>query len=109
MFRRLRKLLALIRWKITSGSKASEDVATLGVMPDYGFKGKGMRMSSISSGKTAEKYEFQKDDVVTKLGDYDVKDLMEYMSVLAKYKVGDQVDVTFLRGESEMKATIQFM
>lgn len=106
---KLGKWLNLIKWKIASGSKRSKEAATLGVMPDYGYSEEGMRMNSISAGKTAEKFGFQKNDIVVKIGDHDVKDLIGYMSVMQNYNVGDMVDVKLLREGSELKVAIEFM
>lgn len=100
------KLLSLIKFRITSKSK--KDGATLGVMPDYGYPGPGMRLGSISSGKTAEKYDFKEGDVITRIGGQDVADLMGYMSVLNEYSVGDEVDIDFLRDGQQHKVAIQF-
>lgn len=104
-----RKFLSLIKLRITLKSKASKDVATFGVMPDYSYDGKGMRMDSVSSGKTAEKHGFQPGDIITKIDELGVTDLMSYMSVLSKYHVGDTAEVTFLREQTEMQITVQFM
>ncbi len=75
---------------------------TMGVMPDYVFEGTGMRIDGVTNGKPAEKAGLMKGDVVTKLGEDDVKDVMGYMKALGKYKKGDATTVTIKRGE-EMK------
>jgi S1-C subfamily serine protease len=43
-------------------------------------------------------------DIITKVGDYDVSNNDELLKALEKHKVGDTVNVTFLRGE-ETRAT----
>ncbi len=105
----LRKWLSLIKWRLTSGAKKSNEAATLGVMPDYGFSGIGMRLSSISSGKTAEKNGFQKEDIVVKIGKHIVEDLISYMSAMQHYHVGDTVDVVTKREESKFIITVRFI
>ncbi len=41
----------------------------LGVIPDYMFDGKGMRVDGVSEDKPAQKQELQKGDIVIKLGE----------------------------------------
>ena len=70
---------------------------SLGVIPDYLYDGKGMRIDGVSKGKPAEKAGFQKGDIVIKLGDEEVIDMMSYMKALSKYENGDKVDVQISR------------
>lgn len=41
---------------------------TLGVMPDYSFEGKGLRIDGVTDGKPASKAGLTKGDVVIELG-----------------------------------------
>ena len=70
---------------------------SLGVIPDYLYDGKGMRIDGVSKGKPAEKAGFQKGDIVIKLGDEEVTDMMSYMKALSKHENGDKVDVQISR------------
>ena len=70
---------------------------SLGVIPDYLYDGIGMRIDGVSKGKPAEKAGFQKGDIVIKLGDEEVTDMMSYMKALSKYENGDKVDVQISR------------
>ena len=81
---------------------------TLGVMPDYMFDGEGMRIDGISKGKTAEKYGFLKGDVVIKMGDLEVVDMMGYMKGLSMYEKGDSTTVKVLRDKSKINIPIIF-
>ena len=64
---------------------------TLGVMPDYMFDGKGMRIDGVSKEKTAEKYGILKGDIVVKIGDLEVIDMMGYMKGLTCKKYSTTV------------------
>ncbi|NJB71441.1 hypothetical protein GGR42_001903 [Saonia flava] len=76
----------------------------LGVMPDYLFDGKGMRIDGVSEDRPAFKAGLLKGDVVVKLGDSTVTDMMSYMRALSVFKEGDSADVTVNRdGESIVK------
>ena len=81
---------------------------TLGVMPDYLFDGEGMRIDGISKGKTAEKFGILKGDIVIKIGDIDVPDMMGYMKGLSKFEKGDSALVKIKRGEEIISKSIIF-
>ncbi len=63
---------------------------TLGVVPDYMFDGEGMRIDGVSEDKPAQKAGLQRGDVVIKLGEYDIKDMMGYMTALSKREILQQ-------------------
>lgn len=90
----------------------SEDVPRfkvgLGVIPDYLYDGKGMRIDGVSEDKPAQKAGLQKGDIVVKLGDSLVTDMMSYMRALSTYDVGDKTKVIVKRGENEVEAEIEF-
>ncbi|WP_299223468.1 M28 family peptidase [uncultured Psychroserpens sp.] len=90
----------------------SEDVPRfkvgLGVIPDYLFDGKGMRIDGISEDKPAQKAGLQKGDIVIKLGDSIVTDMMSYMRALSSFDNGDKTKVVVKRGENEVEASIEF-
>ncbi len=80
-----------------NAAAAPKFTVTLGVMPDYVFSGKGMRIDGVSAGKTAEEAGIKNGDIVIKMGDFNVNDMMSYMEALSKFKKGDQTVVTVNR------------
>ena len=80
----------------------------LGVIPDYLFDGKGMRIDGISEDKPAQKAGLQKGDIVLQLGDSLVVNMMSYMRALSIYKKGDQTKVIVKRAKEELEKEIQF-
>ncbi len=70
---------------------------TLGVVPDYLFTGKGMRIDGISEDRPAQKAGLQKGDIVEKMGENDVTDMMSYMKSLGKFEKGQTAKVTINR------------
>ena len=90
----------------------SQDVprfkVTLGVIPDYLFDGKGMRIDGVSSGRPAEKAGFEKGDIVIKLGNTDITDMMSYMKGLSKIKKGDKVMVKVKRNNKILSKNVIF-
>ncbi|MGC1205924.1 MAG: M20/M25/M40 family metallo-hydrolase [Flavobacteriaceae bacterium] len=90
----------------------SEDVPRfkvgLGVIPDYMFDGKGMRIDGISEDRPAQKAGLQKGDIVVKLGDSAVVDMMSYMKVLATFEKGNTTKVMVERDGKMIEADIEF-
>ncbi|WP_282134932.1 M28 family peptidase [Seonamhaeicola maritimus] len=80
----------------------------LGVVPDYMFDGKGMRIDGISEDKPAQKAGLQKGDIVIKLGDAKVTDMMTYMKALSTYEKGNKAKVVVDRDGQQIEAEIEF-
>ncbi len=81
---------------------------TMGVMPDYAYEGKGLRIDGVTDGKPAAGAGIKKGDIVIKLGDTDIKDIQEYMKALSKQKKGDTVPVKVLREGKEVDLKVTF-
>ena len=56
---------------------------TLGVVPDYLYSGIGMRIDGVSDGRPASLSGLRKGDVVVRIGDLEVVDMMGYMEGLS--------------------------
>lgn len=80
----------------------------LGVIPDYLFSGKGMRIDGVSEEKPARKAGLQKGDVVLQLGDSTVVDMMSYMRALSAFEPGDSTTVIVDRDGDKLEAKIIF-
>lgn len=80
----------------------------LGVIPDYLFDGEGMRIDGVSEGKAAQAAGLQKGDVVVRLGDSTVTDMMSYMRALSVFEEGDSTSVLVQRGTEKITAKIRF-
>ena len=80
----------------------------LGVVPDYLFDGKGMRIDGVSDDKPAQKAGLKKGDIVIQLGDSIVTDMMSYMRALSTFKKGDKTKVVVKRGKESVEKPISF-
>ncbi|TMM29947.1 M28 family peptidase [Polaribacter aestuariivivens] len=80
----------------------------LGVIPDYMFDGKGMRIDGISEDKPAQKAGLQKGDIVIKLGDSTVTNMVSYMRALSVFEKGNTTKVIVKRGDTEVEKEINF-
>src|SRR5690554_5868674 len=81
---------------------------TLGVVPDYLFSGKGMRIDGISEDRPAQKAGLQKGDIVVKMGDFEVTDMMGYMKCLSKFEKGQTVPIVVYRSGSLLEVNVTF-
>ena len=80
----------------------------LGVIPDYLFDGKGMRIDGVSEDKPAQKAGLKKGDIVIKLGDSTVTNMMSYMRALSVFEKGSATKVIVKRGDTEIEKEINF-
>lgn len=80
----------------------------MGVIPDYLYDGKGMRIDGVSEDKPAQKAGLQKGDVVTQMGDSTVTDMMSYMRALSVFEKGDSTTVTIERDGKTLQVKITF-
>jgi hypothetical protein len=80
----------------------------LGVVPDYLFDGKGMRIDGTREETPAFRAGLQKGDVVVKLGDSLVTDMMSYMRALSVFEEGDEAKITVQRKEETIDTVVKF-
>jgi hypothetical protein len=80
----------------------------LGVVPDYLFTGKGMRIDGVSEDKPAQKAGLLKGDIVIKLGDSTITDMMSYMRSLSTFDKGDSTSVVVDRDGQPVEKQIHF-
>ncbi|HMQ75279.1 MAG TPA: M28 family peptidase [Flavobacteriales bacterium] len=81
---------------------------TLGVVPDYMYDGKGMRIDGVSEGKPAAAAGLKAGDVVVRMGAVEVADMMGYMKALGQFKKGDTAPVAVLREGQEVVVDVTF-
>jgi len=80
----------------------------LGVVPDYLYDGKGMRIDGTREDTPAFNAGILKGDVVVKLGDSTITDMMSYMRALSVFDNGDEADITVKRGEETIETKVKF-
>jgi hypothetical protein len=80
----------------------------LGVVPDYLYDGEGMRIDGTREETPADNAGLMKGDVVVKLGDSTVTDMMSYMRALSVFNEGDEAGITVKRGDSLIVTKVQF-
>lgn len=94
--------LEFTKTKDEDSRKAPKYSVTLGVIPDYMFEGPGMLLGGVKEDRPAKIAGMQKGDVIMKIDDLKITDMMAYMEALGMYKKGDQSKVVVKRGEEEL-------
>ncbi|MES2380538.1 MAG: M20/M25/M40 family metallo-hydrolase [Bacteroidota bacterium] len=90
-----------------SGTASSFKV-TLGIMPDYLYEGKGIKIDGVTEGKPAANAGLKKGDNIVKLGSYTIADMTSYMETLGKFNKGDKTTITYIRDGKTIEANVTF-
>ncbi len=80
----------------------------LGVVPDYLYDGEGMRIDGTREETPAFNAGLQKGDIVVKLGDSTITDMMSYMRALSVFEKGDEAAITVKRGDQTIDTKVNF-
>jgi C-terminal processing protease CtpA/Prc len=81
---------------------------TMGVMPDYLYDGKGMKIDGTKEGKPAALAGLEKGDILIKMNEYEITDIQAYMKCLSIFKAGQTVDAVILRAGKEITKKVTF-
>lgn len=90
------------------GRSPARQGVTLGVIPDHAFDGKGMRLSGVLDGRTAEKAGFLKNDIIIRIAGHEVTSIESYMAAMSKLKPGNKAEFVILRDGKEMTIQVGF-
>ncbi len=74
----------------------------LGVIPDYGFGGEGLRITGVREGGAAEVGGMKSGDIIISIGETEVNGIEAYMYALKSVEPGDEIDVRVMRGDEEI-------
>ena len=94
--------------KTKDSSDSPRFTVSMGVVPDYLYDGKGMRVDGVSEGKPAQAAGLQKGDIVIQLGDSTINDMMGYMRALSVFKKGDSTQVVIERAGQKIASKVKF-
>ena len=94
--------------KTKDSSDSPRFTVSMGVVPDYLYDGKGMRVDGVSEGKPAQAAGLQKGDIVVQLGDSTINDMMGYMRALSVFKKGDSTQVVLERAGQKISTKVMF-
>ena len=79
---------------------------TLGVVPDYLYQDKGMRIDGVTADRPAARAGLQRGDVVVRIDTIAVVDMQSYMQALSVFEAGQSSEVTVLRGGTSLQVRV---
>jgi hypothetical protein len=97
--------LAFTKTKESMASTTTFKV-TLGIMPDYLFEGKGVKVDGTTEGKPAAIAGIKRGDVIIKLHQFAIQSMDDYMETLGKLEKGLQTKVLIIRAGKELELDI---
>ncbi|MDH4164324.1 MAG: M20/M25/M40 family metallo-hydrolase [Nitrospirota bacterium] len=87
-----------------AAAKTGDRKTTLGIVPDFTYQERGVRLGGVSPGGPAEAAGMRQGDIITQVNSRPVAGLKDIADELRSRNPGDQVRVFFLRQGKEMKA-----
>jgi putative serine protease PepD len=89
--------------QLRSGGKVSHSYLGVAVTPaEQG----GAQVTTVQAGSPAEAAGLQQGDIITKAGESAVNDSDDLISAVQSRKVGDRLEITYIRGGAEKKTTV---
>jgi len=80
---------------------------TLGVLPDYGYDGTGMKITGVNAEEPAANAGLKAGDIIIKLGGLELDDIYDYMGALNTLEKGETTTITILRNGEEITLELQ--
>ncbi|GGB78513.1 M20/M25/M40 family metallo-hydrolase [Dyadobacter sediminis] len=91
-----------------SGSTSTDFKVTLGIMPDYSYSGKGLRIDAVTKARPADKAGMLTGDIIIRLAGKEIGNIYDYMDVLGSHEAGDRVEAELRRGTETRKVQVTF-
>ena len=81
---------------------------TLGVMPDYAYDGKGVKIDSVIDNRPGKMAGMLDGDIVIKIKDMNITDIYKYMEAFSNIEPSASANITVIRGSEEVVLNVQF-
>jgi hypothetical protein len=100
--------LAFLKTKSKAMAGRSSFKVTMGIMPSYASDVEGLKVDGVSDGKPAAKAGVQTGDVVIQMGEFQIKDIQNYMDALGKFEKGQTIPIKVKRGSETVELSVTF-
>jgi hypothetical protein len=100
--------LAFLKTKTKSMAGRSSFKVTMGIMPSYSSEGTGLKVDGVTEGRPGHKAGILTGDVIVKMGDYEIKDIQNYMDALGKFEKGQTIKIDIKRGNETKTLDVTF-
>ncbi|NOG83474.1 MAG: M20/M25/M40 family metallo-hydrolase [Planctomycetes bacterium] len=77
----------------------------LGTVPDFAYRGEGVRLSGVTPESPSAEVGLQEGDIITRIGEKVIKDLQTYSHILKSLQVGNEITIVFLRDNIDHSVT----
>ncbi|MFC1707392.1 M20/M25/M40 family metallo-hydrolase [Planctomycetota bacterium] len=78
---------------------------SLGTVPDFGYKGSGVRISGVVPGSAAEHAGLREGDVVTGIDDTPIASLRDLSDQLKQHRPGDRISISYVRDGKQLSTS----
>lgn len=89
-------------------STQSSFKVTMGVIPDYSYDKKGLRLDGVTEGRPAANAGMKTSDVLIHLGGQTIDDIQDYMEALGQFEKGQTVKAIVLRAGKPIQVSVTF-
>ena len=93
--------------KTHQGATRPSGGASTGSIPDFSFRGQGIKIGSVKSGSTGEKSGLKANDIIIEFDGKIVENLKTYSQILKNYKPGDIVNIKIARDGVEKNISLE--
>lgn len=100
--------IEFVKTKITASKSVPKYKVTLGIMPDYTDHGDGLHVDGVTDGRPAQTAGIKEGDIITKIGDCEIKEVYSYMDCLSKITAGQELPVVFIRNGEKQTVNVKF-
>lgn len=96
-----------------AGNPHNQDIqsdfkVTLGIIPDYSFNGRGLRIDAVTKNRPAAKAGLETGDVIVQMGELPIKDIQDYMKALGQFEKGQTIDLALRRKDANKTVRVTF-
>lgn len=93
--------------KVEKSRSRSSLKVSLGIMPGYGNVS-GLQIEAVTTGKTADQFGLQKEDIIVGIDECKVTSIYDYMDCLKSYDLGDKANIHIIRKEQKIIKQVEF-
>jgi S1-C subfamily serine protease len=81
---------------------------TLGLLPDYLFRGSGLRIDEVTQGDKADQAGLQPGDIIKSMNGMSISNIFDYMNALESISENESVELEYMRNEQLTTVIIPF-
>lgn len=89
-----------------AAGSSSGDRAYLGSVPDMAGGVQGVRLQGVGKDSPADVAGLKADDIITRIGSFEISNLRDMSAALSEYRPGDEVEIVVLRGGVEHRVQV---